>query len=204
MMTALTAKKYPKLCAVYEAARTVQTKGGFTTVNEFADQVPALRADVLAEAVQAIRDLGTFESDLLVTEEDKGAVLGGAVSLVTGMRLGVARWYTYALPDIGTVKVPMCCEYREGSLFLNGVRPGDRVTILEDTISTGGTIIALAEAVKAADGEVVEVLAVVEKVGGRGAERVRAALGVPVKSAIRITISPDGRVSVLDTNGQEG
>jgi adenine phosphoribosyltransferase len=156
------------LIEVYRTARTVRNNGKFTTVNELCDQIPALRPEVLNEAVDWLLTEGEFRGNKLLTEEDKGAILAGVVALRASKPLAVARWYPYQLPEARTIKVMMQSEYREGDLYLNGVCPGDRVIIVEDTISTGGTIIALVNAVRQAGADVVEVLAVVEKLGYGG------------------------------------
>jgi adenine phosphoribosyltransferase len=166
----------------------VNTGGVHTTVNEFTDQQPALRPEVLAEACNRLCQAGVFHGDKLLTEEDKGAILAGVVAMRTGLPLAVARWYPYGLGEHGGSVVPLSCEYFTGTLYLNGIDPGDQVVLIEDTISTGGTIIALIDAVRQARAEVVEVLAVVEKVDNRGVERVLSRTGVAVKTLLKIRV----------------
>jgi adenine phosphoribosyltransferase len=185
------------LIEVYKNAHTVWNTGKFTTVNELCDQVPALRPEVLQEAVDWLVSEGSFSGNRIVTEEDKGAILAGVVSLRTKKSLAVARWYPYKLPDSAAVKVQMQSEYREGDLYLNGVLPGDRVTIIEDTISSGGTIIALVDAVQKCGADVTEILAVVEKIGFGGVDRVMAQTGIRVKTGIGITVDETGVVHVI-------
>lgn len=174
---------------VYEHAATVRNGDVFTTVNELTDQQPALRPEVLREAVNRLVELGEFHGDKLLTEEDKGAVLAGSVALQVDKPLAVARWYPYGLGATGGVRVSMRSEYREGDLYLNGIEPGDHITIIEDTISSGGTILALIEAVRGAGAEVTEVLAVVEKLDYSGVDRVYKATGIRVKTALGIRIN---------------
>ncbi|GCD46530.1 phosphoribosyltransferase family protein [Streptomyces paromomycinus] len=182
---------------VYAGAPTVKSGRHITTVNEFTDQSPALRPEVLAEATSRLIELGSFETGKILVEEDKGAILGGAVSLAVGLPLAVARWYTYDLSGHG-ISVPLDSEYFAGTLYVNGVEPGDRVTIVDDTISTGGTLIALIEAVRAAGARVEEVLVAVEKPENGGRQRVAERFGIQVRSVIRIAVDPEsGRVAVL-------
>lgn len=192
-----TSNDFRYLIEVYSNAQTVKNGGKFTTVNELCDQVPALRPEVLKEATDWLLSVGEFRGNKIVTEEDKGAILVGVVALLAQKPLAVARWYPYKLPDNAAVKVSMSSEYREGDLYLNGVNPGDKVTIIEDTISSGGTIIALIEAVRKAGAEVVEVLAVVEKLDFDGVQRVRAQTGIEVKTGIGIKVDEKGRVHVV-------
>ena len=172
---------------VYEGAPTIQSGRHRTTVNEFTDQSPALRPTVLREAAERLVALGKFDSDKILVEEDKGAILGGVVALSANLPLAVARWYTYDLGD-GSISVPIDSEYFAGNLFVNGIEAGDRVTIVDDTISTGGTLIALIEAVQAAGATVSEVLVAVEKPENGGREKVSERFGIDVRTLIRIAV----------------
>ena len=185
------------LTDVYKNAQTVWNNGKFTTVNELCDQVPALRPEVVREAVDWFISEGIFSGNKIVTEEDKGAILAGLVMASIGKPLAVARWYPYKLPDSATIKVHMKSEYREGDLYLNGILPGDRVTIIEDTISSGGTIISLVEAVRKSGAEVNEILALVEKIGFGGVENVLVQTGILVKTGVGIEIDEKGCVHVV-------
>ena len=65
-----------------------------------------------------------------------------------------------------------------GKLIEGPFAPGDRVVVIEDVITTGGSALRAIDAVRTAMGEVVGVLAVVDREeGGRGAIE---AAGVPV------------------------
>ena len=178
---------------VYERAGVVLSGRYHTTVNELTDQLPALRPEILEEAANEILRLGDFDCDKLLVEEDKGATLGGVVALKAGLPLAMARRYNY---DIPSYKVPLESEYIQGHLYVNGIEPGDRVTIIDDTISTGGTLIALLCAVEAMGAHVHDVVALVEKIDNDGVARVFDKCGVRVKTLLKIRIV-DGRVIVL-------
>src|SRR5690349_1011166 len=113
---------------VYTNAPAVRSGRHYTTVNEFTDQSPALRPEVLREARDRLCALGTFAADKILVEEDKGAILGSAVALHMGLPLAVARWYTYDLID--SISVAIESEYFSGKLYVNGISPGDRVVIV--------------------------------------------------------------------------
>jgi orotate phosphoribosyltransferase len=63
-------------------------------------------------------------------------------------------------------------------------RSGDRVAVVEDVITTGGSALRAIEAVRAAGGAVVGVLAVVDREEG-GREAIEQAAGVPVVALAR-------------------
>jgi adenine phosphoribosyltransferase len=175
---------------VYRDAPTIDSGHYRTTLNEFTDQSPALRPEVLQEVTQRIVELGKFECDKLLVEEDKGAILGSAVSLAVSLPLAVARWYTYDLSGHAIV-VPVSTEYFSGKLYVNGIEPGDRVTIIDDTISTGGTLLALIEAVQKAGAQISEILVAVEKPDNGGCAKVAERFGISVKTLIKITVDTE-------------
>jgi adenine phosphoribosyltransferase len=97
--------------------------------------------------------------------------------------------------------VPFKSEYIGGHLYLNGIEAGDQIILVDDTISTGGTMIALINGVRELGAEVVEVLALIEKPDNHGVERVLEATGLEVKTymKIRIVLTDDGyKVKIVE------
>jgi adenine phosphoribosyltransferase len=179
---------------VYENAKVITVGDHLTTVNEFTDQIPALRPKVLWQAALEVNKIGIFNCNKILCEEDKGAPIGTAVSLITGIPLAIARWYPYMFPD--EIAVPIACEYYKGNLYVNGIEEGDKITIVDDTISTGGTIISMVEAIRKRNASVEEIIAVVEKVNYHGVEKVRKVTGIDVKTILKIQVE-NGKVNVI-------
>jgi adenine phosphoribosyltransferase len=175
---------------VYKRARVVKSGRYLTTVNELCDQIPALRPRVLWEAALEVARRCPADIDKLLGEEDKGAPLLTAVSLITGIPMCMARWYKYELS--GEQSIEIQSEYYEGHLYVNGVERGDRVAIIEDTISTGGTLIGLIGAVRKAGASVAGAIALVEKTENCGVRRVLDATGVAVTTVLKIAVAKDG------------
>jgi adenine phosphoribosyltransferase len=182
---------------VYDGAPAVPSGKHLTTVNEFTDQIPALRRELLSEATERLLALGPFlGATKLLVEEDKGAILGAALCLATGLPLAVARWYSYPLDTSGLkdpIVVAIDSEYFSGTLYVNGISKGDRVAIVDDTISTGGTLCALIRAVHDAGAHVSEVRVVVAKAANGGARRIQSEFGIPVRSVIEIDVDVNTR-----------
>lgn len=181
---------------VYENARVVNVRGTLITVNEFTDQLPALRPEVLLEVAHAMIKLMDLSVDKIVTEEDKGAPLATAVSMLTGIPMAMARWYTYSLDEVNDICVDIQSEYFAGKIYLNGVVPGDKVAIIDDTLSTGGAVISLVDAVERSGGKVVSVVCAIEKVQNQGRCRVFDKTGIGVKTLMKISLMDD-QVEVL-------
>jgi phosphoribosylanthranilate isomerase len=178
------------LRAAFHERPLVEINGRKFLINSLTEQVPATPAELLRVAAQRVCDAAHFSPGMkLVGEEDKGGVLLAAVALRSGLPFGIARWYPSGLA--GQVRVGFDCEYTSGELFLNGVDPGDRVIIVDDLISTGGTLIGLIEAIRRAGATVEQIICVAEKVEYAGVERVRKATGLEVKTLVRVRVAGD-------------
>ncbi|WP_151816247.1 phosphoribosyltransferase family protein [Acinetobacter seifertii] len=176
---------------IYKNARVVNSGKTLTTVNEFTDQLPALRPKVLIEVAYAILEHLDCDFDKIVTEEDKGAPLATTISLLTGKPLAMARWYPYSLTELNNNVVDIKSEYFEGKMYLNGIDKGDKVVIIDDTLSTGGAVIALAEALKTAGSTIEKVICAIEKVQNKGKEKVKEITGLDVTSIMKIEVFPE-------------
>lgn len=157
-------------------------------VNPLTDQIPATTPVLLQEAAKEILQVGDWEkADKIVGEEDRGAILVGAVSLASGLPFGMARWQPSGIQE--QLWVDFECEYTEGRLYLNGVENDDKVLILDDMISTGGTVLALVQLVRMAQAEIVDVVCLAEKVEYGGVERVRKETGIEVKTIVKVSVA---------------
>ena len=79
-------------------------------------------------------------------------------------------------------------------MYINGVSPGDRIAVVDDVVSTGGTLRATVGALRAADAVVTEVIAVFSK--QKDVAALSAELGVPVRYLLAVS-SKDGRPALL-------
>jgi orotate phosphoribosyltransferase len=71
-----------------------------------------------------------------------------------------------------------------GRLIEGPFREGDRVAVIEDTITTGGSALRAVDAIRSAGGIPIGVLALVDREEG-GREAIEAAAGLPVLSLAR-------------------
>ena len=99
-----------------------------------------------------------------------GAVLlGGAVSMETGLPMCIVR---KEAKDYGTSKSI------EGRLL-----SGERICLVEDVLTTGGAALAAAEKVRAAGGEIIGLVGVLDR--EEGASESLAAAGIPFHPLFR-------------------
>jgi len=116
-----------------------------------------------------------------------GIPIGIALSQITDIPLVIIRKRKYGLP--GEVELSQVTGYSRSQLFLNGVKQGDRVIVVDDVISTGGTLLATLEGLKAAVPKS-KMLLVVQR--GEGAERLRRQ-GYSIKTIVKVDVN-DKRV----------
>ncbi|WP_440771674.1 hypoxanthine/guanine phosphoribosyltransferase [Natronorubrum sp. DTA28] len=132
-------------------------------VHGVTDGVPPVEPSVLRAIADGIRERVDLESvDTLVAPEAMGIHHGTALSLATDVPLVVVRKRSYGFPD--EVAVHQETSYGEDELFLNGVDAGDRVVVVDDVLSSGGTIDAVCGALESVGAEIVDVVTVLRRI----------------------------------------
>lgn len=161
-------------------------------IHPLTDGVPELDPDIVREAVSGIIRIADLDVDKIVTVEAMGIPVATALSLAVSIPIVVVRKRAYNLPN--EIVVDQQTGYSKGKLYINGIEKGDRVILVDDVISTGGTALATLKALERAGAIIKDFVAVVEK--GEGAKMLRE-MGYNVKSLVKIEVSRDG-VRILD------
>ena len=99
--------------------------------------------------------------DLLLGIEAMGLPLTSSLSLRTSLPQVVARKRSYGLE--GEIVIDQTTGYSKGSMYLNDIKPGESIAIVDDVLSTGGTLDAVIQGVERAGAIVTTIVAVVEK-----------------------------------------
>lgn len=132
-------------------------------VHGVTDGIPPVEPAVLQAVADGIRDRIDLESvDKLVAPEAMGIHHGTALSLATGLPFVIVRKRSYGFPE--EVAVHQETSYGDGELFLNGVDAGDRVVLVDDVLSSGGTIEAVCDALEEVEAELVDIVVVLRRV----------------------------------------
>jgi len=137
---------------------------------------PALLRDVCSAMIKMIDWKGV---DKIVVVEAMGIHIGAVLSVMTDIPMTVMRKRAYKLP--GEVAVHQTTGYSKGELYINGIKKGERVVIIDDVVSTGGTMRALLKALEIAGADVVDVCIAVQ--------RGNPDIGRPYKSLVRIDVT---------------
>ena len=161
-------------------------------VHPITDGIPKVDPKLLNEVVDAMVEIGNFDCDIIMTIEALGIPLATGLSLKTGKPFNVVRKKMYGLP--GEVNLSQVTGYSKSALFVNGVKAGDSVVIVDDVVSTGGTLWALVEALKSMHVKVVDILVAIEKTDKK--PEIERKLGMPIKTLVKIDVV-DGKVVIL-------
>ncbi|PWR75406.1 hypoxanthine/guanine phosphoribosyltransferase [Methanospirillum stamsii] len=131
-------------------------------VHPITDGVPDIHPDLLREiAVGMIRLMNLENVKYIVTAEAMGIPIGTVLSLMTDIPLNIIRKRKYGLP--GECDVCQVTGYSKGEMYINGINPGDRIVLIDDVISTGGTMNGIITALQLIGAEIVDIGFVIKK-----------------------------------------
>jgi adenine phosphoribosyltransferase len=163
-------------------------------VHPISDGVPTLHPSLLREIVIKIcRKVELQDVDKIVTPAAMGIHISTAVSLMSDVPIVVIRKRQYGLA--GEVSLSQQTGYSESEMYINDVEEGDTVLVLDDVLSTGGTLSAITEALEGIGADVSDVLAVIKKAGENELDGV-----VDYKTLINVRVE-DGQVVIVDEEG---
>jgi adenine phosphoribosyltransferase len=163
-------------------------------VNPITDGIPLVEPELLEEVAEGVSKFANLDVDKIVCVEAMGIHIATAISLKTGIPFVVVRKRFYGLE--GEIAVHQATGYSQGELYINGVKKADRVLVVDDVVSTGGTMVAVLNALKALKVDVVDLIAIIEK--GEGKETVEKETGLKVKTLVKLNIK-DGKVIIEGT-----
>jgi len=161
-------------------------------IHPITDGVSEMPPEVLDEAADEILRIANFEGcQKLVTAEAMGIPLGMAVSLRTGLPLNIIRKKSYGLP--GEKMIKQQTGYSKSDMYINALEKGDRIVIVDDVLSTGGTLICIVDTLKEMGVVVNDIIIAIEKTGKK--HELEERLGIKIKTLLKVEVI-DGRVKV--------
>jgi len=152
--------------------------------------IPApVEPELLAEVVDEIALMPEIkEADLIVCIEAMSIGLGYALSIKVGKPIVIVRKKEFPLE--GKTLIKQKTGYSEGNLFLYGDYAGKKVVIVDDLLSTGGTLLALVKALKEKGADVLCTAVVMER--GDGKKELEKA-GIKVNALCRVEVGQKGQ-----------
>ena len=169
-------------------------KGDYNyVIHPITDGVPEIKPDLLSEVVTAMEKHLAKEQpfDRIVTIEAMGIPLATLLSVKIDTPFTIIRKREYGLP--GEISVQQTTGYSKSTLFINGVKKGEKVVIVDDVLSTGGTLKAVLSSLKKMGVIVKAVVIAINK--GETMEEIQKTFNVPIAAIANITVT-NGRVHI--------
>jgi adenine phosphoribosyltransferase len=156
-------------------------------IHPITDGIPEITPDLLKEVTQALKKKITAFTpfDKLVTMEAMGIPLASALSLDLNIPFTIIRKRSYGLADEQPVNQQT--GYSESTLFINGLKENDSVIIVDDVLSTGGTLRAVLHTLDKMGVIVKAVFVAVDK--GNVASSLSKETKIPIQSLVHIQVS---------------
>jgi adenine phosphoribosyltransferase len=132
-------------------------------VHPISNGVPSLDPELLREVTVGVMRAAEMDVDKIVAPEAMGIHIATALSLQTDIPLVVIRKRAYGLD--GEVALHQETGYSESEMYINDVSEGDRVLIVDDLLSTGGTLAAICDALDDIGAEITDIVVALRKVG---------------------------------------
>ena len=146
---------------------------------------PALLHEVTSEMKKHIERCGPV--DKIVTIEAMGIPLATALSLDMNIPFTIIRKREYGLPD--EVSVEQVTGYSKSKLYVNGLKKGENVVLVDDVLSTGGTLRSVLSVLKDIGVNVEGVFITVNK--GSCAEEISDEFDVQILSLVEMDVDDD-------------
>ena len=156
-------------------------------VHPISNGVPTLDPALLREVVVGItQEADLADVDKIVAPEAMGIHIATALSLQTDIPLVVIRKRAYGLD--GEVALHQQTGYSESEMYINDVESGDSVLIVDDLLSTGGTLAAICDAFDDIGADIVDIVVALRKVGPSALDDTE----YEATSLLDITVDDDG------------
>ena len=152
-----------KLHASIHEAPIIDKDGYSYIVHPISNGVPMLEPGLLREVVVEMTRAADLDVDKIVAPEAMGIHIATALSLQTDIPLVVIRKRSYGLPN--EVSLHKTTGYSESEMYINDIEPDDRLLIVDDLLSTGGTLAAICEALDEIGAEIADIVVVIRKQG---------------------------------------
>ena len=162
-------------------------------IHPITDSIPPLKPDLMREICEGIIENVRLDVDYIVTMEAMGIHISAVLSQMTGLPVNIIRKRQYGLP--GEIAIDQSTGYSKGSMYLNSVKQGDNVTVVDAVISTGRTMTATLKALQKGGAIIQDIVCAIER--GDGVKHVKEATGFDVKTLAKIEVTD--RVRVVKT-----
>lgn len=187
---------HEKLKASIKCGQIIDKNGYPYLVHPVTDGIPEMDPDILDEIIDWMVSAGNFECDRIIAPESMGIPLAVPLSLRLRIPYSVIRKRSYGIE--GEIPAVYQTGYSEEKVYINGLKKGDRVVIVDDVLSTGGTLSAIVGALRENGIFVSDILVVFCK--GPDIKELNKRLGIEFKRMLDLSVE-NGAAAVKDPSG---
>lgn len=168
---------------------TVVKRGDYSYFQHpLTDGAPAIDPDLLRDICIHIIQTTSLDVDLILTMEAMGIHIATMLSALTNIPFNIIRKKPCYLPH--EVTIDQSTGYGKGKMYLNSIQKDQKILIIDAVISTGGTLIAVLDALKKKKAIVSDIICVIER--GNGKIKVKKQTGYDVKTLISLQVDDTG------------
>lgn len=176
-----------KLKRSVQESPVVDMGGYHYFIHPLTDGLPEVDPTLVEEAIDTIIDKADLDCDYILTAQSMGFPLATCLSMKTGIPYKFIRKRKYGLE--GEISIRQSTGYSDCDLYLNYIQKGDRIFLIDDVLSTGGTLRAIITALQKIGVDLSDIVVIFEKIGVR--EELERELGIQIKSLLRLKM--DGK-----------
>ncbi len=140
----------------------------------FRDITPLLQdREGFQRAIKLLQKECPKNTESIAAVESRGFILGGA--LASNLKVGFVPIRKKGKLPYTTRKVTYQLEYGTETIEIHtdGIRPGERVVLIDDLLATGGTAAASAKLIENLGGKIIKVLFLIELTDLKGREKLK-------------------------------
>jgi len=166
-------------------------------VHPLTDGIPSVQPSLLRETINEMkkRTKKYFPIDKILTIEAMGIPLASTLSLELNIPFVIIRKRPYNFSD--EMKIDQKTGYSESELFINSLKPKEKIVIIDDIISTGRTIKSVISSLKKINIDIRGVIIVIDK--GTAVKNIEKEFNVKVEALINIEIK-DGLIKIKNVS----
>ena len=163
-------------------------------VNPMSDGIPLVEPKLLKSfADYVVENFDLSGIDKIIGIEAMGIHIATALSLKTDIPFAVVRKREYGLE--GEYMVHQKTGYGKSDLYINNINKDDNVLLLDDVVSTGGTLTCVIEALDDIGANIKHIIIPIGKDDGK--EIVEKATGKKISTLVNVKMV-DGKVTIIE------
>jgi adenine phosphoribosyltransferase len=153
-------------------------------VTPLMDGIPSVDPKIMKSMADKMSKIGKFNCDIILAPEAMGIPYATLISMKKGIPFTIIRKRSYGLEC--ETEIVETTGYSTTKMYINGVRPGMKVVVVDDVVSTGGTLRCIVDGLRDMGAVVTEVVLALNK--SRDIFSGEEEIGVPIRYVAKIWV----------------